>query len=53
MLKPGENMLCTEIDSDIQNIFINNMFSPCSEKRRASEKDLPVLLLQFENEGTL
>ena len=33
-LKPGENMLCTEIVSD--------MFSPCSAKRRASDKDLPV-----------
>ena len=32
-------MLCTEIDSDIQN--------PCSAKRRASDKDLPV----FETEG--
>ena len=44
-LKPGENMLCTEIVSDIQNrtIFVHNMFSPCSAKRRASDKDLPVI----------
>ena len=34
----GENMLCTEIVSDIQN----NVFSPCSEKRRPSDKDLPL-----------
>ena len=45
-LKPGENMLCTEIVSDIQtsDIFDHNMFYPCSEKRRASDKDLPVQL---------
>ena len=35
-------MLCTEIVSEIQNIFVHNMFSPCSAKRRASDKDLPV-----------
>ena len=39
--QPGEFMLCTEIDSDIQNIFLNNMFSPCSEKRKTSDKELP------------
>ena len=37
----GENMLCTEIVFDIQNNF--SMFSPCSAKRRAYDKDLPVL----------
>ena len=31
-----ENMLCTDIVSDIQ------IFSQCSAKRRASDKDLPV-----------
>ena len=41
-LKPGENMLCTEIVSDIQDIFLHNMFSPCCAKRRVSDKDLPV-----------
>ena len=35
-------MLCTEIVSDIQKIFVHNMFSPYSAKRRASDKDLPV-----------
>ena len=34
-LKPGENMLCTEIVSDIQNTVLQN--------RRAFDKDLPVL----------
>ena len=29
----GENMLCTEIFSDIQNNFVRNMFSPFSAKR--------------------
>ena len=30
-LKPGGNMLCTEIVADIKNNFCtNNMFSPCS-----------------------
>ena len=38
-LKPGENMLCIEIVSDIQN----NFCTQCSAKRRASDKDLPVL----------
>ena len=37
-----ENMLCTEIVFDIQNIFFNNMFSPCFAKRTVSDKDLPV-----------
>ena len=32
-----EYMLCTEIDFDIQN-----MFSSCSAKIRAANKDLPV-----------
>ena len=41
-LKPGVDMLGTEIVSDIQNNFVYNMFSPCSSKRRASDKDLPV-----------
>ena len=41
-LKPGENIMCTEIVSDIQNNFCTKMFSPCSAKRRASGKDLPV-----------
>ena len=26
-----------------RTIFVNNIFSPCSAKRRASGKDLPVL----------
>jgi hypothetical protein len=55
----GENMLCTEFFFDIQNNFctqhvlltfrtisVHNMFSPCSAKRRASDKDLPVCNIQ-------
>ena len=30
-----------------RTIFVHNMFSPCSAKRRASDKDLPVLLFGF------
>ena len=42
-LKPGENMLCTEIDSDIQNNFCTQHILPhVLPKRRASDKDLPV-----------
>ena len=26
----------------IRTIFVHNMFSPCSAKRRVSDKDLPV-----------
>ena len=52
-LKPGENMLCTETVSDIQNNFciqlVYNMFLPCSAKRRASDKDLPVICTKFPN----
>ena len=36
-------MLCTEIVSDIQNNFFTQD-NPCSAKRRASDKDLPVIL---------
>ena len=33
-----------------RTIFVHNMFSPCSAKRRASEKDLPVKeLLTMKN----
>ena len=28
----------------IRTFFVHNMFSPCSAKRRASDKDLPVLI---------
>jgi hypothetical protein len=27
-----------------RTIFVHSMFSPCSAKRRASDKDLPVIL---------
>ena len=37
-------MLCTEIVLAFRTIFVHNMFSPCSVKRRASDKDLPVQL---------
>ena len=36
-----------------RTIFVHNIFSPCSAKRRASDKDLPVckILYLFENGG--
>ena len=40
--QPREKMLCTEIVSDIQNNFCPKHVLPCSAKRRASDKDLPV-----------
>ena len=30
-----------------RSIFVHNMFSPCSAKRRASDKDLPVMTRLF------
>ena len=41
-LKPGENMLCTEIVSAIQNNFCAQYVLPMFCKKRASDKDLPV-----------
>ena len=40
----GENILCTEIVLNVRTISVHNVFSPCSAKRRASDKDLPVLV---------
>ena len=42
---PSSNL--GKIVFDIQNNFVHNMFSPCSAKRRASDKDLPVLGRHF------
>ena len=43
-LKPGENMLCAEIVSDIQNNFCTQHVLPhVLQKKRASDKDLPVI----------
>ena len=36
-LKSGEKLFLTN-----RTIFVNNMFSPCYAKRRASDTDLPV-----------
>ena len=41
-----ENKLCTEIVFDIQNNLCTQYVPPCSAKRRASEKDLPVWIQQ-------
>ena len=36
-----------------RTIFVHNMFSPCSAKRRASEKELPVLRVLYPKIHTL
>ena len=41
-------MLCTEIDFDIQNNLCT-LFSQCSAKIRASDKDLTVTIEKFTN----
>ena len=40
----GENMLCTEIDFDTHNNLCTQHVLPKFCKKRASDKDLPVLL---------
>ena len=48
----GENMFCTKIVLNVRNNFCTKhvlpMFSPCSAKRRASDKDLPVQIKILE-----
>ena len=41
-LEHGENVLCTEIDFDIQNNLCTQHVSPFYAKVRAFDKDLPV-----------
>ena len=43
-LKPGENMLPTEIVSDIQNNFCTQHVLSMFCKKRASDENVPVLL---------
>ena len=45
----GENMLCTQIVFVLTftTIYVHNMFSSCSAKIRASDKDLPVCSSDF------
>ena len=44
---PSSNLVRTccvqKLFLTFRTIFIHNMFSPCSAKRRASDKDLPVM----------
>ena len=42
-------MFCTEVVSDIQNNFCTQHV-PCSAKRRASDKDLPVHIKLIQKE---
>ena len=41
-LKPGENMLCIEIVSDIQNNFGTQHVLPVFCKKKSFDKDLPL-----------
>ena len=42
-------MLCTDLFLTLRTILVHIMFSPCSAKRRASDKDLPVHTTIAEN----
>ena len=46
MKRPSSNLgrtCCVQkLFLTFRTIFVHNMFSPCSAKRRASDKDLPV-----------
>ena len=45
---PSSNLGRTCLYRDYRTIFVHNMFSPCSAKRRPSDKDLPVPGKQFK-----
>ena len=38
----GRTFCVQKLFLTVRTIFVHNMFSPCSAKRRASDKDLPV-----------
>jgi hypothetical protein len=42
----GKTCCVQKLFLTFRTIFVHNMFSPCSVKRRASDKDLPVLSSQ-------
>ena len=41
----GRTCCVQKLFQTFRTIFVHNMFSPCSAKRRASDKDLPVQML--------
>ena len=41
----GKTCCVQKLFLTFRTIFVHNMFSPCSAKRRASDKDLPVAIL--------
>ena len=45
-LKPWETCCVQKLFLTFRTIFVHNMLSPCSEKRRASDKDLPVPIIE-------
>jgi len=40
----GRTCCVQELFPTFRTIFVHNMFSPCSAKRRPSDKDLPVII---------
>ena len=43
----GRTCCVQKLFPTFRTIFVHNMFSPCSTKRKASDKDLPVKWTQF------
>ena len=43
----GRTCFVQKLFLTFRTIFVNNMFSPCSAKRRTSDKDLPVLFVRW------
>ena len=49
-LKPVKNVFVQKLFLTFRTIFVHNMFSPCSEKRRGPDKDLPVQIIFFSKD---
>ena len=45
----GENMFVQKLILTFRTIYVHNMFSPCPAKIRASDKDLPVLVIAIDD----
>jgi hypothetical protein len=44
----GKTCCVQKLFLTFRRIFVHNMFSPCSAKRRASDKDLPIFLFWLQ-----
>ena len=49
----GRTCCVQKLFPTFRTIFVHNMFSPCSAKRRASEKDLPVTTFNTDQKRKL